>query len=173
MKYFICLILSAFMLISCQDVKRSSRPSDLIAPDKMVDVLTDLALLQGARSYNKTMLEETGIKPAEYLWERHDIDSLQFVRSNDYYAENYRTYQEIYNRVKLRLENYKEKYDSLRVIEEKRLDSLREEGIDLRDTILKKDPDPVRGRRELPPLPDTTAMGREGFLTEPIEQNPF
>ncbi len=126
-----CLML---LLGSCQNVERSPRPDDLIPHDKMVEVLTELSLLHGARSYNKTLLEEKGIRPQDYLWEKFDIDSLQFLRSNNYYAENYKQYQQIYGRVQTRLEEYKARFDSLRELEERdREDSLEISGDTIRD----------------------------------------
>lgn len=129
--------LSAFLflilLIGCQDIQKTPKPDDLISREKMVDVLTEISLLHGARSYNKNLLEEKGIEPTRYIYEKYDIDSLQLVRSNDYYAENYGVYQEIYSEVKARLETLRVEYDSLREKEERRKDSLRELE---RDTLL-------------------------------------
>ena len=157
---FIVFILSFLLLASCQDVERPEPPADLISEDKMVNVLTELSLIHGARSYNKNMLEATGIKPHEYLWEKFDIDSLQFVRSNNYYAQNYKQYQKIYGAVKQRLENYKVLYDSLRELEEIRRDSL--------DTELEEERDTLNSDLERPPrdtLPrEKFNLGREGQL---------
>ena len=48
---FLCLV------SSCQDIEEVSRPEDLIPPEKMVDVLTEAALLHGASTYNLDMME--------------------------------------------------------------------------------------------------------------------
>ena len=117
--------MSFFLMISCQDIERSPEPEDLIPPEKMVEILTDISLVHGARTYNKSVMESKGINPEEFIWERHDIDSLQFVRSNNYYAENYEVYKTIYDSVKSRLESLKIEYDSIRMREERRLDSLK------------------------------------------------
>lgn len=119
-------LLLLFILVGCQDIKKTPKPDDLIPQEKMVDVLTEISLLHGARSYNKNLLEEKGIDPNKYIYEKYDIDSLQLVKSNDYYAENYSLYQEIYTDVKARLETLKVEYDTLREREERRKDSLRE-----------------------------------------------
>lgn len=106
------------------------RPKDLIPRDKMVDVLVEVSLLQAARNYNKTLLEEKGIDPEDYIWEKYDIDSLQFAQSSQYYAENYRQYEQIYDRAKEKLEEYRTHYDSLGQIERRERDSLRNIGED-------------------------------------------
>lgn len=126
-------ILIVALLAGCQDIQKTAKPDDLISKDKMVDVLTEISLLHGARSYNMNLLEEKGIDPNKYIYEKYDIDSLQLVRSNDYYAENYGDYEDIYNDVKARLEALKVEYDTLREREERRKDSLRELE---RDTLL-------------------------------------
>lgn len=102
----------------------------------MVDVLTELSLVQGARSYNRQMLEQAGLKPREYIWNKFDIDSLQFARSSDYYARNYVQYQRIYDRVKVRLEGLKDTYDSIRAEEERVRDSILAERERVRDSVL-------------------------------------
>lgn len=126
MQKIVWVIAFLVILVSCQEVQRTPKPDHLIPEDKMVEVLTELSLLHGARSYNKTMMEEKGIAPYPYLMEKFGIDSAQLVQSNNYYTENYRQYNRIYERVKLRLESLLKEYDSLREIEERRMDSIRE-----------------------------------------------
>lgn len=123
-------------LISCQDIDRVEKPDNLIPETKMVDVLTELSLLHGARSYNRALMEEKGIDPYPYLANKFGIDSTQLVRSNEYYAQNYKQYKRIYDSVKVRLEGLVVRYDSLRELEKQKDDSLRfSPG---RDSLLKR-----------------------------------
>lgn len=160
MRFIIFILLLAVFSVSCQDVQRTKKPKDLIPEEKMVDVLTELSLLHAARSYNKSMLEETGIDPEVYLWEKYDIDSSRFERSSNYYSENYRQYERIYGDVKERLENLKTIYDSLREEEERVQDSLRalesDEDRD-RDSITAPKVRLQEGRMRV--LPDTSVRG--------------
>lgn len=126
MKSLISLLLLVTLVSGCQDVDKTRKPEDLIPKEKMVDVITEIALLHGARSYNKNLLEEKGIDPSRYIYEKFSIDSLQFARSNDYYAANVKQYHEIYLEVKERLELLEDQYDSIREREERRRDSIRE-----------------------------------------------
>lgn len=119
------IIVLFVLLAACQDVQRMEKPKDLIPTDKMVDVLVEVSLLQAARNYNKSMLEDKGIDPQNYIWEKYDIDSLQFAQSSQYYAENYRQYEQIYSRAKEQLEGYRVHYDSLEQIRREERDSLR------------------------------------------------
>ena len=124
-KFPVFFIFAFCVLVSCQDIERTPKPEDLIPEPKMVEVLTEIALLHGARTYNKNILQQKGVDPKAYLWQKYDIDSLQFLKSNDYYSENFEQYQRIYDSVKLRLERYKIVYDTLREREERREDSIR------------------------------------------------
>ncbi|MDR5589291.1 DUF4296 domain-containing protein [Christiangramia sp. SM2212] len=110
--------------VSCQDLKKSEKPSDLIPEAKMIDVLTEISLLHAARNYNKQKLEATGLNPDSYIYEKFGIDSLQFERSSSWYSENYTQYEGIYDSVKARIQVMKSKLDSLRDIEVKIEDSI-------------------------------------------------
>ena len=150
MKRISVIFLSLFLLISCQNIERSPEPEDLIPPEKMVEILTDISLVHGARTYNKSVMETKGINPEEFIWERHNVDSLQFVRSNDYYAENYEMYKTIYDSVKSRLESLKIEYDSIRMREERRLDSLKT--LELNDSAFSRRPKRVIPDSLVPPV---------------------
>lgn len=135
MRKLASVLMILFLTMGCQDIKRSPKPDDLIPEDKMADVLTEISLLHGARSYNKDLMEAKGIKPDRYIYEKYGIDSVQFVRSNEYYSEHYKQYQRIYTDVKNKLEALKVEYDSIREQEERRLDSLR--ALERKDTLKK------------------------------------
>lgn len=113
------------LLSSCQDIKTSEKPEDLISESKMIDIISELAIFNSARNFNKTTLEKTGLKPKEYIYNKFKVDSLQFERSNNYYAENYMSYERIYDSVRNRLETMKVKLDSIRDAEIKVEDSLK------------------------------------------------
>lgn len=126
MRKVAALLVFVSVLFSCQDIEKTPKPENLIPEEKMVKVLTDISLLHGARTFNRKLMEEKGISPYEYLWEKYRIDSSQFRKSNDYYAENYKQYQRIYDSVKSRLEILQLEYDKIREREERRQDSIRE-----------------------------------------------
>ncbi len=124
MRCFGSIFLLLFFLMSCQDIEHTPKPENLISEDKMVDVLVDISLLHGARSYNKSLMQQKGIQSYNYLWEKYKIDSTRFLESSNYYADQPEKYEKIYEQVKLRLESLQVKYDSIREIEEKRKDSI-------------------------------------------------
>lgn len=112
------------VISACQNVEKTEKPDDLIAEDKMVEVLTEISIMTSARNFNKREFEATGIEPEEYIYEKFGIDSLQFDRSNAFYAENYMQYENIYRRVKENLQGMKDKLDSIREVERKTNDSI-------------------------------------------------
>ncbi|MDX1543776.1 MAG: DUF4296 domain-containing protein [Christiangramia sp.] len=125
LKNIVSLLLLLVISVSCQNLNKTEKPDDLIPEDKMIEVLTELSLLHAARNYNKFKLEKTGIRPDEYIYKKFEIDSLQFERSNNYYAEQYTQYERIYDSVKARIQRMKSRLDSLREVEIKREDSLK------------------------------------------------
>lgn len=133
MRFPLGILLLVLALVSCQDVHRMEKPDNLIPEDKMADVLLEMSLVQGAKSTNRNEFEQKGLEPQTYIWEKFNIDSLQFVESNNYYSENYDEYEDIYLEVQARLEVLQGKYDTLRELEQKRLDSIR--ALDPQDSL--------------------------------------
>lgn len=121
--YIICVLVFA---ISCG--RGIEKPDNLISKSKMVDVIVDLTLLNSAPAVDKSVLEKKGIKPEAYVYMKYNIDSLQFVESNNYYSYNIDDYQDIYGRVKTRLNQKKEAYkkqEEKERLEKKKRDSIR------------------------------------------------
>lgn len=151
------LFMLSLLFLSCQDLEEMDRPRDLIAKQKMVDVLTDLSLLNSSKNYNKQLLEETGLKPNEYLYQKYDIDSAQLALSTRYYARNYTEFEEIYRQVQKNLEKLKKDLEKQQEEEKESLDSLRVIGRDslrpdrakqnlTRDTLI---PTPLEAEQEI------------------------
>ncbi|HET8885363.1 MAG TPA: DUF4296 domain-containing protein [Salinimicrobium sp.] len=118
-------IFCAVLLLACQDVEKVPKPKNLIPEDKMVEVLTDFALFNAARSYNLRQLQQTGVNPAEFIYTKHGIDSLQFLKSNEYYISNIEEYQQIFDSVKLELEALKTHHDSILKEYRKQMESVK------------------------------------------------
>lgn len=129
------LVIICLLLISCQDIEETVRPDNLISENKMVEILTELSILNSAKNYNKRFLEESGFKPEEFLLNKYNIDSLQLVESTRFYARNYTQFAGMYEKVNRNLEVLKEKLEVKRLKEEKIRDSILKLGIDA-DSIL-------------------------------------
>lgn len=138
-----CLVV---LIISCENnkIKKPVKPDNLISKNKMVDILFDMALLSSAKGSDRRILENKGIYPEEYVYSKHNIDSLQFAISNNYYSYDIQEYEELYEQVRARLESdkkevdkiiaeekkVKEEKDSIAKIKRKKRDSLRKLGKD-------------------------------------------
>ena len=79
-------------------------PDNLITEEKMVDVLYDMSLISVSKGINKRILENNGMKPKRYILKKYNIDSLQFVLSNEYYSKDLEKYLKIYEQVLNKLE---------------------------------------------------------------------
>ncbi len=124
---YLFLILS---VSACHDMEKPKKPDNLIPKDKMVDILIDAKLISSASSVNRKIMEDRGVKLNQYVFEKHNIDSLQFVLSNEYYAFYIKDYQEIYDKIKDSLKVLKEKFkkeeeEFLKEKEERHKDSIK------------------------------------------------
>lgn len=109
------IILSLVFMFACNDskIERPKKPSNLIKKDKMVQVLYDMAIITAAKGSHKRTIEDKGIVPEQLIFKKHEIDSMQFVLSNEYYSYDIDTYEEIYEEVRIKLSNERIIQDSL------------------------------------------------------------
>lgn len=107
------LVLIVLLLVSCAE-KLIEKPENLISEDKMADVLYDMSILIAAKNTSKTLLQEKGIDIMDYLYNKYDIDSVQFVESDLYYAANTVVYEALYEKVKTRLSKEKKEMENAR-----------------------------------------------------------
>ncbi|SFN41980.1 protein of unknown function [Bizionia echini] len=115
---YICI---AVFFFNCGQIGKPKKPKNLIPEKEMVTILVDLALLSSAKGVNKKILENHGISPEEYVYNTHNIDSLQFLESNKYYSHNTEEYEIILSSVEDSLKKLKLKYtDQLSINELKR-----------------------------------------------------
>lgn len=106
-------IIAIVTMISCKEDKLVERPENLIPQEEMTEILYDLALINGLRS-TTAIVETYGIETMPYLYEKYGIDSLQFIRSDLYYASQPIQYQKMYQFIADRLENKLEEIKKVR-----------------------------------------------------------
>ncbi|AVR45234.1 hypothetical protein C7S20_08095 [Christiangramia fulva] len=123
-KHILSLVALVFLLNSCQHIDKMEKPDNLIPEGKMIDILTEVSLVQAARNYNKSKLEQMGITPDDYIYKKFNIDSVQFEKSTEWYAENYVRFDRMYDSVKARIQVLKTRMDSLAEVERKIKDSI-------------------------------------------------
>ena len=125
MKYLF-YILMLVSVMGCSSVDRPKKPENLIAKDKMSDIMYDLYILNAAKGVNRKLLELNGVMPLEYIYNKYAIDSLQFAESNTYYAFDMKVYTKIIEKVKGNLEKEKDFYEKINEEDKKVKDSIKE-----------------------------------------------
>jgi len=113
MKQSILFLIFALALFGCQDVNQPEKPKNLIAKDKMIDILIETYLSNAARSIDNKSITSKGIKMDSMVYKKYGIDSLQFEKSNAYYAADVNTYMEIVQEVEARLTGMQQDMDSI------------------------------------------------------------
>jgi hypothetical protein len=96
------------------------KPDNLIDKGVMLDVMYDMALLDALKYQDPNSLHDNGINPKTYIYKKYKIDSLQFVKSNVYYAADYREYKKMYDALSDRLKKEKASVDLIIKKEQKR-----------------------------------------------------
>ncbi|MDC6480635.1 DUF4296 domain-containing protein [Flavobacteriaceae bacterium] len=100
-KGFILIIL----IISCSD---KSSSTDLMSEQQMVDFLLDINIINSSRAYrNNSDLNYYNIKDT-FLYKKHNIDSMQFVKSNSYYSSKPKQYLRIYSELQKKMKFIKD-----------------------------------------------------------------
>ena len=122
----ITYIVLVLCVLGCKNnaIDKPEKPDNLIDKDKMVDVLYDMALMSSAKGVGKRTLENKGVNPEAFIYEKHNIDSIQFKQSNAYYAYDIDTYEAIYEKVKLKLDEDKKDFQAIIDEEKRKRDSI-------------------------------------------------
>lgn len=118
--------------LACNKIEKPEKPDNLIDKNKMVDILFDVFVYNSAKGMDKRVLENNNVTPDVFIFKKYNIDSLQFVKSNEYYAYDLKVYEELINKVEAKINAQKELYQKEIDDEEerrlKRLDSIKNLG---------------------------------------------
>lgn len=109
MKIIFAFLSIIILLFSCQGTVE--KPDNLIPEDKMIDILYDLALLEGIK--DDYSINQQSLHPDQFIYEKYKIDSLQFVQSNGYYASDVQNYKEMYQKLNIKIDLKMKEVDSL------------------------------------------------------------
>ena len=82
------ILIITLIFYSCNLINKEKNniPENLISEEKMINIIYDMSLISVSKGINKRILENNGMKPKSYILNKHKIDSLQFVKSNEYYS---------------------------------------------------------------------------------------
>lgn len=139
MKSILTLALIGVVLFSCNKEIRPDKPKNLISEAQFSDILFDMFVINSAKGVNKKALEENGIFPEDYIFNKYDIDSVQFANSNRYYAFDQEKYQKILERVQNKVQSEKKIFEAALEKEEeeqtRKQDSIKALNIRIRDSL--------------------------------------
>ena len=105
MKKWILFFLMVIITFSCGQ-STVNKPDNLIDDDTMIEIFYDLALVDATRN----TVYENGVSTFEandYILKKYKIDSLQFVKSNKYWAADVSKYKRMFKTVKDKLSDKK------------------------------------------------------------------
>lgn len=105
---FFCI---TFILVSCRDTAIPA-PKKLIEKDVMIDILYDIAIIEAVKTSIPYSLQSKGVDTKTYIYKKYKIDSVQFAKSDKYYATDAKQYGKMYQKVMDRIKEQKTK-DSL------------------------------------------------------------
>ena len=100
------LFLSALVFIfNCSEIQ--TVPDNIIPMETMSEIIYDMTLISVSKGVNRKILENNGFKPTSYILNKYQIDSVDFITSNEYYSSNLDMYLSIYQNVLNKLEKNK------------------------------------------------------------------
>ncbi len=131
MKKYIFYALISVLVVSCAE-EVVKKPEDLIPRETMTELIYEMALLNSAKSTNRAILEKHFENPTDFLFRQYGVDSLQFVKSDMYYASQPLVYEAIYKEVAARLEKERASFEEER---QRRNDSLISRSRQIKDSL--------------------------------------
>ena len=118
MKNIVISFVLIIYLLSCSN-KSAKKPDNLISLETMEEVIYDVYMLNAIKISNKKLLQNEEVSFEKEIFEKYNIDSLQFVKSNDFYAADFETYKALIERIKKRMDSNKKTLEQL-IEEEKK-----------------------------------------------------
>jgi hypothetical protein len=94
-KYFILILTISY---SCNHAIEK-KPKNFLDRETMTNIFYDLALLESTQGYLPRVLTENKITPSQFIYQKYEIDSIDFVQNNRYYASDVELYKRIYDDV--------------------------------------------------------------------------
>ena len=104
--YFLLMCL----VLSCSEKPTTAMPEGILSEKKMISVLTDIQLIEGAVSkklIDRSINNKESTRYYAKTFEKHDITRQQFDESLNFYTENPKDLQKIYEKVLVELSKIK------------------------------------------------------------------
>lgn len=118
MKNIVIPFVAIIFLLSCSN-KSAKKPDNLIPLETMEEVIYDVYMLNAIKISNKKLLQNEEVSFEKEIFEKYNIDSLQFAKSNNFYAADFETYKALIERIKKRMDLNKKALEELMEKEKK------------------------------------------------------
>ncbi|KQC32619.1 hypothetical protein AAU57_04220 [Nonlabens sp. YIK11] len=109
-KLLTCSIL--FWLAGCQNIEKSPKPDDFYGDDKMIEIMTDLYLMEASMTTNRVTFTDLKVLPHEFIYDKYETDSLTFAENLEYYTDRNDKYLELMEQVKTKMEVLRDTIDA-------------------------------------------------------------
>jgi hypothetical protein len=105
----------AFTLIlsGCSDVQKHEKPENLIPKDKMVEVYTDMIILDALDRTSPRTLKSFEVEISDHILKKFNLDSTTLAQNIAYYNLEFETNAEIYDKVTKNISEKKDEIDSI------------------------------------------------------------
>lgn len=98
MKYFVCILFS-ILFVGCASETQVAVPDTILPKEKMVEVMTDVHLLEASMNLNVYNIDKTVAEnptPGFDVLKKNNITKQQFDESFDFYSRHPSLLNEIY-----------------------------------------------------------------------------
>ena len=102
-------------IFSCQDLVLIEKPENLIDELTMENIIYEAIMMDVMSTFKPKNKKFIGIIGSPYLFIKYNIDSIQLVRSNEYYTKNPKVMSKIYMKVLRRMERSKDSIDNIKI----------------------------------------------------------
>lgn len=112
-KNILLLVIFTSLVMACTNVQERQEPENLLSEDKMVEIYTDMILLDAAERSNPRNFKTYELKTSEHIFNKFNIDSTTLSQNIAYYNLDFEANDDIYEKVRLNLAQRDEVIDSV------------------------------------------------------------
>ena len=105
------------LILYCKDQTLDYKPKNLIDELTMENIIYEAIMMDVMSTFKPKNKKFIGIIGSPYLFIKYNIDSIQLVRSNEYYTKNPKVMSKIYMKVLRRMERSKDSIDNINIKE--------------------------------------------------------
>lgn len=133
-KHISCLVIIVMSFVACSDVQKKKIPERILSEDEMVEIYTDMMVLDAINRSNTKLYSAYEIGVDEHIYNKFKIDSTILKDNIDYYNLEFEANIRIFERVNENMNRKKEVFDSINKVQ----DSLNKIKIEQKRDSIKK-----------------------------------